>query len=1397
MARRRVFAGVVLAGSGMAAASSHAGEIRGRILAGGRPTAGVTVRAVAFEAPEAEARRRARGGAPPRTVATAATRDDGTFALALPASPPVTIRLLAEGGGVVPAWLGGTYDTSESDDLGEHALTPAETLAGRVVSAAGAPIAGAVVTIRPRSGAGYSEVAPASRTVTSGVDGAFRTSEASPAGNRLTVLAPSHGAGLAADVRPGAMPRPIVLGLGALVSGIALRRDGRTPAAGALVRYEADGLETPWVEAGEDGRFTLADLPRRAGTIVVEGGEAGLGRAPTGPLPPPPGRVVTVVLAPPPTLEGGVLDTQTRAPVARVRLTVEDGARTFTAQTGPDGRYQVRGLLPQQAYRVRADGPRYTPYVREGVRLAAGETLRLDVPLTRAASLSGRVLDEGGAPIPGALGRIVPSSGGAAGAGRTRAARASGRLVFRTASDGTFQAPRLLAGEDQRLTVVHPEYEAKTTGGLSLPPGSARTIEIVLRRGLALRGRVRDEAGRPVAEALVELGSGRGSRSAAARFLGRAAAAAARPRATTGPDGRFELRGLREGDYSLTVSKEGFADHRLDRVPIDAARRDPLDITLAAGAAIRGTVLRRDGRPAEGYRVRAVPRDSAGPGLGPVSLSGSGEVRPTDADGGFSLEGLRAGDTYDLVVLGPDGTRTRREGVSAPTTDVEVVVAGPGRIAGRVVDAETQSPLTEFRVDFAPDRSSGGGSGPGGARALALFRRAVSGDRGPGADLVRSEDGTFVLEDVPPGTWEVVAQARGYQTARVGGITVEEGGTREGIEVRLTPGHAVHGRVLDGGTGAPVFDASVTLQRPGTAGRGLGQLLGGATAARTDAEGRFAFEGLATGPYTVVAQHPDYAGATASVTVAEGPAAAEVRMFTGGTVAGTVLSQTNTPLSGAAVTLSAGGAAFGRGTFAGPGGQTATTDEAGRFRFRHVSAGRYALSASVRGHRTAPVEVMLQAGESREDLLLSLAAGARILGTVTGLPAAARETVRVTAVGPGGYLAAAGVSADGTFELTGAPAGPVDLRAFAVDPIGGGTRTAQAQVVLAEGQDEVVAQIVFESGFALSGTVTRDGQPVEGVRVSASPAGGGPLSSGRTDASGAYRLEGLSEGTYEVMLLSGSGTPRPQPVSVAGDVTLDLVIPVARLGGVVLDATTREPVPEAVVEVGVGEASRRIPGRVSTDNNGRFSLEDLDTAAYTLTVRKAGYQLQTREVTPSESGGEEVVFDLARGAGIGVEVRDLSAGVPLRTVQARAANEAGQVVFAGAVALDADGRGEIPSLPPGAYVLAVYAGGYAPALLGITAPAPSVVIPLAPGGGVEVQAGPATLGGGGARAQILTAGGQPYPFSFFSNDGRLTLSAPVRRLENLGPGAYALQVEGGERRPFEVQPGRLTVITLP
>jgi len=94
---------------------------------------------------------------------------------------------------------------------------------------------------------------------------------------------------------------------------------------------------------------------------------------------------------------------------------------------------------------------------------------------------------------------------------------------------------------------------------------------------------------------------------------------------------------------------------------------------------------------------------------------------------------------------------------------------------------------------------------------------------------------------------------------------------------------------------------------------------------------------------------------------------------------------------------------------------------------------------------------------------------------------------------------------------------------------------------------------------------------------------------------------------------------------------------------------------------------------------------------------------------------------------------------------------------------------------------------------------PSSVVPLVltPGGSLEIQVGPQTLALPQPTARLLGGDGQAYLWNVFTDDGKIRLSGPVRRLENVAPGRYLLQVEGGVAREVEVREGMPSTVALP
>ncbi|PYQ21991.1 MAG: hypothetical protein DMF79_06910 [Acidobacteria bacterium] len=780
------------------AAPAAAGDLRGRVRSENKPVVGATVSAVALESPLEAARREARRQELPKPLATATAKADGTFLLAVPSAPTTPPFQLQVAGGVSPVRLERVFEPGETDDLGDLEAGRGETLAGRVVDRSGGPIVGASVTLWGGSARGIrggepSEPLPA--TTTTGADGRFRFTEATEQGNRLRVEAPGFAAAELTGLRSGALRRPVVPGLGRAVTGVVTLPDRKSPAPGALVRFEASGVTGRWAEARADGSFVLEGLPREGGMVLADAGERGRGTTPA----PAGGARALVVLAPTGAVRGRVVDADTAAPIAGIRVMARGEGGAFWDRSGRDGRYEIRGLAPR-AYRLSADDPRYVPWSRPAVAVTAGQAAAQDVPLVRGASLAGRVVDEEGRPIEGA-GGILSASGEHP--VRFFFRTGGGIGAFRTARDGSFKATRLLSGANQRLTVSHEDYEAHTIGGIVLTAGATKSgLVVVLPKGLGVRGIVKDENGLPLPGADVEMAwaftfqSGRGASQFS--FVGRPMS---RPRKQTGPDGRFEFRGLASGDYTLVASKRGYSRDRIDPVKVAEGRGgEAFELVLKPGATISGFVKDRGGNGVPGYRLAARPSGAvSGPMMGP--FGGPLTEEPTGADGSFFIEGLAAGESYELQVMSETGPGARKAGVTAPAEGVEITVTGKGRIRGQVADADGHA-VTDFEVAYVPPAAGGG---------MRFSMRVGPGrGRGPGQMVsVHAEDGRFELDDVPAGKWDVEATASGYQRGRAAGIGVEEGGSAEGVEVRLTRGAAILGRVLESRSGRPVMDASV------------------------------------------------------------------------------------------------------------------------------------------------------------------------------------------------------------------------------------------------------------------------------------------------------------------------------------------------------------------------------------------------------------------------------------------------------------------------------------------------------------------------------------------------------------------------------------------------------------
>jgi len=170
----------------------------------------------------------------------------------------------------------------------------------------------------------------------------------------------------------------------------------------------------------------------------------------------------------------------------------------------------------------------------------------------------------------------------------------------------------------------------------------------------------------------------------------------------------------------------------------------------------------------------------------------------------------------------------------APQRDLVAAAPHTGAVSGRVVDADTTTPLRNARVAAVPDQ-------------------------GDGPDPVLTDaDGRFRIAGLPPGRYLLVASKPGYVSLRDGARRaldppqpIDVSGEVPPLDIRLPRGAALSGRLFDE-LGDPIPDVRVTagvvMHTSG------GARMTAVRSADTDDRGEYRIAGLPAGTYVVSAR---------------------------------------------------------------------------------------------------------------------------------------------------------------------------------------------------------------------------------------------------------------------------------------------------------------------------------------------------------------------------------------------------------------------------------------------------------------------------------------------------------------------------------------------------------------
>ena len=520
----------------------------------------------------------------------------------------------------------------------------------------------------------------------------------------------------------------------------------------------------------------------------------------------------------------------------------------FARGTDGGGSAELRMYLP----RSKADGAEGGEGTPEGTY--DGENGAPELWLSAAFAVRGRVVDESGAPIPGASVALIPQAS---------------PFAERTSADGSgrFAFERFAPAGRYRLVAAAMDY-MPASEEIFLPPSPADRERVVrLSSPHAIQGTVLFGDGRPAPGALVRLW-----KKTASAEKGETA------RCEAGSGGAFWFGDLAPGEYRLSASSGsasavagvtlsgGSAQSGSDAS--DAAGSGRVTLVLTEGLQAEGTV--RDGESGQGIMGAAVR----------ASFLGQTVVETlSDASGEFALAGVPEGSLLTASAEGyltdsvrPDSTEGRIDVALMPAVTVEgrlipsasarrdipaglpilltqgetlktafldaeggfrFELARKGRAvlefhhsefgtASAVVDAPARDVVLKLhrgaavtaRVVSSDDGAPVAGAMLGAARGTPQERE--TGDDALLTDVPADAEGRLTLAGLKPSAYDLRFSAQGFADRVIRDVVIFDADeTRDLGTIRLDKGLSILGRVISGSDQRGVEGAVVTVVHGG------------------------------------------------------------------------------------------------------------------------------------------------------------------------------------------------------------------------------------------------------------------------------------------------------------------------------------------------------------------------------------------------------------------------------------------------------------------------------------------------------------------------------------------------------------------------------------------------------